>query len=249
MHMVSKRDLNSEELETVRTSRNPTTVMTANGEVQKREEATENVKDLDSFVTVMLLEETPAVLSLEKLYKDHGYTYHWISGQKPHLTKRAKELIAICQTMCHSKSLVYQRVPLRCPYLLRHHLHHKIPYLMSTDAPKIQYQKEVEVRVKSYGETRCINQQKPKTKLQMKDAKKYKAIYCITCRTGCRISEKFWSMNVILQNHGETLRLRIKILPILLMNYQRSREQKWKWVRVSTVSTRTFRRTPIAISA
>ena len=65
--MVSKRDLNSAELETMRTSRSPTTVMTANGEVQTREEATACVKELDFFVTVMLLEETPAVLSLETL--------------------------------------------------------------------------------------------------------------------------------------------------------------------------------------
>ena len=40
MHMVSKKDVNSAELETMRTSRSPTTVMTANGEVQTREEAT-----------------------------------------------------------------------------------------------------------------------------------------------------------------------------------------------------------------
>ena len=40
MHMVSKKDLNSAELEAMRTSRSPTTVMTANGEVQTREEAT-----------------------------------------------------------------------------------------------------------------------------------------------------------------------------------------------------------------
>ena len=39
MHMVSERDLDSAELETMRTSRSPTTVMTANGEVQTREEA------------------------------------------------------------------------------------------------------------------------------------------------------------------------------------------------------------------
>ena len=39
MHMVSKRDLNSAELETVTTPRSPTTVMTANGEVQTREES------------------------------------------------------------------------------------------------------------------------------------------------------------------------------------------------------------------
>ena len=64
MHMISKRDLDSAEFETMRISRSPTTVMTANGEVQTREEATEDVKELDFFVTVMFLEETPAVLSL-----------------------------------------------------------------------------------------------------------------------------------------------------------------------------------------
>ena len=47
MHMVSKRDLDSAELETMRTSRSPTVVMTANGEVQTREEATVHVKELD----------------------------------------------------------------------------------------------------------------------------------------------------------------------------------------------------------
>ena len=41
MHMVSKGDVSSAELETMRTSRrSPTTVMTANGEVQTRDEAT-----------------------------------------------------------------------------------------------------------------------------------------------------------------------------------------------------------------
>ena len=68
------------------------TVMTANGEVQTREEATVYVKELDLFVTVVLLEETPAVLSLGKLCEDHGYIYHWTSGQKPHLTKNCKRI-------------------------------------------------------------------------------------------------------------------------------------------------------------
>ena len=66
--------------------------MTANGEVQTREEATAYVKELDLFVTVMLLKETPAVLSLGKLCEDHGYTYHWTSGQKPQLTKKGKRI-------------------------------------------------------------------------------------------------------------------------------------------------------------
>ena len=131
--------------------------------------------------------------------------------------KRARELIAIYQTMYHSLSLVYQRVlPPQRPHLLRHHLHHT--HLTSTDTPEIQHQKEVEVRVRSYGEIRFVNPQKPKTKIKMKDAKKHKAIYCMTCRTGCRISEKIWSMKVALQNRGETLRQRIKTLPVPHMN-------------------------------
>ena len=80
MQMVSKRELNSAELETMKISKNPTTVMTANGEVPTKEEATVYVKALDLFVTVMLLEATPAGLSLGKLCEDHGYTYHWTSG-------------------------------------------------------------------------------------------------------------------------------------------------------------------------
>ena len=90
--MVSKEDLNSAELETIRTSRSPTTVMRANGEVQTKEEATVFVKQLDLFVKVMLLEETPAVLSLEKLCEHLAYTYHWTSGQKPHLIRNGKRI-------------------------------------------------------------------------------------------------------------------------------------------------------------
>ena len=76
MHVVSKRDLYTAELETVRISKKPTMVMTACGKVLTREEATVCVKELDLFVTVMLLEETPAVLSLGKLCEDHGHTHH-----------------------------------------------------------------------------------------------------------------------------------------------------------------------------
>ena len=41
MHMLSKKDLSSDEMDTLRRSRNPTTVVTANGEVQTHEEAQE----------------------------------------------------------------------------------------------------------------------------------------------------------------------------------------------------------------
>ena len=58
-----------------------------------------------------------------------------------------------------------------------------------------------------------------------------------------------WLMTVVLWSHGETLRLRIKTLPVLLMNYQWSREQKWNWAWANTVPTLTSRKTPTAISA
>ena len=72
--MLSRKDLRSADLETVRVSRNPTTVVTANGVVQANEEATVYVKLFDLFVTVQLLEDTPPVLSLGELCGDHGYS-------------------------------------------------------------------------------------------------------------------------------------------------------------------------------
>ena len=58
------------------------TVFTANGEVQTHEEATVYVRELDKFLMMKLFEDTPAVLSLGKLFDEHGYSYEWINGQK-----------------------------------------------------------------------------------------------------------------------------------------------------------------------
>ena len=89
--MVSKKDFNSAELETVKISKNPILVVTANSEVQTKEEATVFVQELDLFVTGMLLENTPAVLSLGKLCEECGYSYRWTSGPKPYLIKNGKK--------------------------------------------------------------------------------------------------------------------------------------------------------------
>ena len=80
--MISIKDLSDAELETLTTSRSPTIVITANGEVQTHEEATVYVKELDIFFTMKVLEDTPAVLSVEKLFDEHGYSYEWINCQK-----------------------------------------------------------------------------------------------------------------------------------------------------------------------
>ena len=87
MHMISKKDLSKAEMDTLTKSCSPTVVITANGEVQMHEEATVYVKELDIFLTMKVLENTPAVLSLGKLCDENGYSYEWINGQKPHLIK------------------------------------------------------------------------------------------------------------------------------------------------------------------
>ena len=77
------------------------TVMTANGEARTNEEATVYVKQLDLFVTVMLLQETPAVLSLGNSAKNMGIG---IIGKAVRIhisSKTARELIAIYSTMYH----------------------------------------------------------------------------------------------------------------------------------------------------
>ena len=74
MHVVSKKDLNEAELETVRVSKNPTVVMTASGEVLAKEEATENVREFDVlFLKVMLLESTRPFFHLENSAKNLGF--------------------------------------------------------------------------------------------------------------------------------------------------------------------------------
>ena len=83
MHMISKKDLSDAEMDTLTKLCSPTIVITANGEVQTHEEATVYVKELEIFLTMKGLEDTPAVLSLGKLCDEHGYSYEWINGQKP----------------------------------------------------------------------------------------------------------------------------------------------------------------------
>ena len=85
MHMISKEELSDAEMDTLTKSCSPTIVITVNGEVQTHGEATVHVKELNIFLTMKVLENTPAVLSLGKLCDENGYSYEWINGQKPHL--------------------------------------------------------------------------------------------------------------------------------------------------------------------
>ena len=104
--MISKKDMNDAEMDTLTKSCSPTIVITANGEVQTHEEATVYVKELDIFLTMKVLENTPAVLSLGKLCDDeNGYSYEWINGQKPHLIKNGIRI------QCNTENFVPIVVP------------------------------------------------------------------------------------------------------------------------------------------
>ena len=120
MHMISKKDLSEAEMDTLTKSCSPTIVITANGEVQTQEEAIVYVKELDMFLTMKVLENTPAVLSLGKLCDENGYSYEWINGQKPHLIKNGIEYLATQRTLFLSWFQACQVLPLDLHQLQGH---------------------------------------------------------------------------------------------------------------------------------
>ena len=92
MHMVSEKDLNSAELETMRHRgvrrrwRRPT----ARCKPEKERRYTSSSWTYSS--KLCFLNKTPVVLSLRKLCVDHGFSHHWTSGQKPHLIRNGKRI-------------------------------------------------------------------------------------------------------------------------------------------------------------
>ena len=105
MYIISKKVLISAEMDTLTKSCSPAIVITANGEVQTHEEATVYVKESDVFLTMKVLEDTPAVLSLGKLCDEHGYSYEWINGQKTHLVENGIRI------QCNAENFVPIVVP------------------------------------------------------------------------------------------------------------------------------------------
>ena len=87
MQMISKKNLSDAEVDTLTNSCSPSTVITAKREVQTHKEATVYVKELDIFLTMNVLVNTPAVLSLGKLFDENECSCEWINGQKPLLIK------------------------------------------------------------------------------------------------------------------------------------------------------------------
>ena len=121
MHMISKKDLSKAEMDTLTKSCSPTIVISSNGEVQTHEEAIVYVKELDIFLTMKVLEDTPAVLSLGKLCDEDGYSYEWINGQKTHLThKRYSDTVQHRERLSDRGSWFVNEFFLKLVYLTNH---------------------------------------------------------------------------------------------------------------------------------
>ena len=73
--------------------------------MQTNEEATVYGKELDVFLTVKLLEDAPAVLSLGKLCEDHGCSFEWTNGHKPHIINKGVRI------QCNTENCVPIVVP------------------------------------------------------------------------------------------------------------------------------------------
>ena len=175
MHMVSEQDLNSAELETMSTSRSPTTVMTAKREVRTNKEATICVKQLDllrqsyassrnsrSACSEETLRWTWVCVSLEK-WSESATHQEW--------QENWLQYIQLC-TICGSRNLIefflnHAFICLVTIFITGVNIG-KQWFSIGEQVWKIQSQKEVEVRVKSFEETRWKISQKPKNKIKKK---------------------------------------------------------------------------------
>ena len=151
-----------ENMDTLTKSCSLTIVITANGEVQTREEAIVYVKELDIFLTMKVLDNTPAVLSLGKLCEDHGCSYGWTNGQKPCLIwKRVYN--AIRRTTYQSWSCVYRRLLRQAHQQLKH------PYRRKVQVPhRFQHQLKVREQMSKDGTTCRLTQPKIQNPIKMR---------------------------------------------------------------------------------
>ena len=78
---MSKKELTSAEKDTTTISKEPTVTTTDNSKAESTEEATVNVNSLDVFITLMLLEDSPAAQSLDFIFEEMGFSNEWTKGR------------------------------------------------------------------------------------------------------------------------------------------------------------------------
>ena len=181
--------------------------------MQTHEEAMVYVKELGIFLTMKVLENTPAVLSLGKLGDENGYSYEWINGQRPHL------ILDGIPIRCNTENFVLIVVPglsASSPVLISELQGHFLHLLQARLRHQQQHQvimrlenERMELKVISL---QCLCSQ-PNTKNQIKrNPRLNEMTRCVLkSRSGCKNSEKIWWMMKFLNE--ETL------TPVLLMKH------------------------------
>ena len=154
MHMISKKDLNSAEMDTLTTtSRSPTTVITANGEVQTMKKPQFMSKNW-IFLTMKVLEDTPAVYPLESFAMNTDTLMNG-STVKNHISlKTVFGYNATQRTSLQSRFLFCQRVlppafPLQHPWhLQRQEIDHPTSSSSSSTSPTMTVSSDSETRAR-----------------------------------------------------------------------------------------------------
>ena len=84
-------------------------VLTAIRDSVNKRVSTSFVHDVDLFVTVRLLDETPAVLLLHQLFSKHGYSDEWKIGETPRLAINWEINYLYngqLRTSCHTRTVI-----------------------------------------------------------------------------------------------------------------------------------------------
>ena len=205
-----------------------------NGEVQTREDATVYVKDMDSFVTVMLLEETPSVLSLGNLRGSWVYV-PLNQCQKPHLTQNGKRI--------NRNKANYVRFVV--PGLLASSSTSPSP-ASSTSSPQdtvISTENPATEKGEIMSEESRGNPSRGSAETENTQNEDDEEL-----RSELLQDLPEWRQN-FKENLVEKMFNHINTLPALLMNHQCCCEQEWYRARASIVSTLTSRKTKMVTAA
>ena len=86
--MISRKSLMRQERKLIRKCKDTIYIQTANGVIKIRHEIELALAELGGEKVVLLIvENSPSVLSLGSLCSEEGYTYEWNGTQTPILTK------------------------------------------------------------------------------------------------------------------------------------------------------------------
>ena len=88
--LVSLHDINKKFLKKLKPE-HMITLCTANGDIDVKEYVTLMIKKLGQNAEILVLEDSPAVLSIGKRVKRYGYSFVWKAGKRPYLITPRRE--------------------------------------------------------------------------------------------------------------------------------------------------------------